>query len=983
MVEEPKWHWMMHQLLSRFQQQGILCDTTLACSNGEAVKAHSCVLAAASQRIRALLDGVQSGDYTLQMGSVTSSTWRYILRFIYDGRVSLPSSEIQHVKDAAMRFQIVPLVELIQALERLRTREGANRRENSSVQPCSSDIIVLEDDDEIVNEITDLNESSNQSASVNAELSCINSSCLEPVNSDALKAVNVGESLDDIEMDEIVHKSHDSSVTVANLQTEASLSGHNELTVDHERPVDVLDVSDVFENGRPHDTKRDCSGADVTTRSSPAESPLPEGRNESSDFLSKLIVPVSCFANNLNSGVEPPQDSLSQPSAAGFSHSKRDFSGESMNFELTQSSPSSGDNRAIACQTMISAQSSSSSGALLTYSLASGTSSRQTLLSQFSTLPVTASKPHITGYNLQHPGLSPVPMDIADRVDEEEPLLCISDVVSLSAQNTKFGDDKADAHRASSSSCEDRGASYALTHQAMLPVPAPIVSKAKHISEDQLRNSVIKSRIVQGSHVAAAKRGVFDLEKRNPTLTAMLSKEKSEQVLGPAPWPVLLVSRPETQNSNEIVRNTNVMHDNDDDNDANPSIIRPHVIEPIDDDDDGSPSSQPESQTLHDNQTEYLCGIAPTSVSLSYITVPVHVQGFSSTEDLPAAPLRKTPSFSGSRPSAITSQQPTAPTLDGAPCKFKQPALLRHPGKNQFSFFTGGTQAPHKQMRRGKRGSVTKESTDFGQNTKQKTLSSAALGSLVTGSRPGVLEYAWPGDGGQFGGCSKLVSDGVDKYRTPADQSSSMVKHRRRKRAFKSVRSGEHLDDGLMLAPEFGTATDHNYFMQPDSTVSDAQTLQSRIIDVYSFTDSETCGSGEKKSPPSVKGAFKTAKRPRNKQCHEKSSHTKLQPDDSNKSQEPMKRKGGRCRKIPLEEQSLSRPSSSAIQFVGKEIWHEWVVSNNPRTTDWFRGKVIRLVKGTDGEPGCQYEVLYKDDDTYIIDHLLDDYKDGSIKFCD
>lgn len=96
-----------------------------------------------------------------------------------------------------------------------------------------------------------------------------------------------------------------------------------------------------------------------------------------------------------------------------------------------------------------------------------------------------------------------------------------------------------------------------------------------------------------------------------------------------------------------------------------------------------------------------------------------------------------------------------------------------------------------------------------------------------------------------------------------------------------------------------------------------------------------------------------------------------------------MKRKGGRCRKIPLEEQSLSRPSSSAIQFVGKEIWHEWVVSNNPRTTDWFRGKVIRLVKGTDGEPGCQYEVLYKDDDTYIIDHLLDDYKDGSIKFCD
>lgn len=844
MVEEPKWHWMMYQLLSRFQQQGTLCDTTLACSNGEAVKAHSCILAAASQRIRTLLDGVQSGDYTLQMGSVTSSTWRYILRFIYDGRVSLPSSEIQHVKDAAMRFQIVPLVELIQALERLRTREGANRKENSSIQPCSSEIIVLEDDDEIVNEITDMNVSSNQSVSVNAELSCINSSCLEPVNSDMSKAVNVSESLNDIEMDEIVHQSHDSSVTVTNLQTEASFNGQNESTVDDERPVDVLDVSDVFENSHPHNTKSDCSGADVMTCPSPAESPLPEGRNESSDFLPKLIVPVSCFANNLNSEVEP-QDSLSQLNA-GFSHSKRDFSGDSMNFELTRCSHSSGDNRAIVCQT-ISAQ--SSSDALLAYSMASGTSSHQTLLSQFSAQPVTATKPLITGYNLQHRGSCPVPMDLTDRGDEEEPLLCISDVVSLSAQNEEFGDDKTDTHCARSSSCENRTASCALAHQAMLPVPAPAVSKSELIiSEDQLSSSIIKSRIAQSSRVAAAKSGIFDLEKRNPTLTAMLCKEKSEQVLSPGPWPVLLVSRTETQNSNEIVMNTTAMHD-----DANPSIIRPHVIEPIDD--DGSPSSQSEPQILHDNQTKYLCGIAPTSLSLSYITVPLHVQEFSTAEDLPAASLRVPPSFSFNQPSAVTSQQPTAPTLDSVPCKFKRPAILKHSSKSHFNFFAGGTQPPRKRMRKGKKGSKTNESsTDFGLNTKQKTLSSAALGSLVTGSRSGALEYAWPGEGGHFNGCSKLVSDGVDMYRTPADQSSATVKYRRRKRAFKNIGSDKHLDDELMLAQEFGTSTDHNYFMQPDSTVCDSQTLQSRIIDVYNFTDSETCGSGEKKNPPSLKG---------------------------------------------------------------------------------------------------------------------------------
>lgn len=151
-VEEPKWHWTLQQYLSRFQDQGILCDTVLACANGKTIKAHSCVLAAASERIRNLLDGVQTNDYTLRMHSVTSTTWHYILRFIYDGRVALPSDQVGRVKDAAIRFQIVPLINLLNTLEKHRgqiaTAESNIGRKTSTSFQDEGDVIVLDDEDD-------------------------------------------------------------------------------------------------------------------------------------------------------------------------------------------------------------------------------------------------------------------------------------------------------------------------------------------------------------------------------------------------------------------------------------------------------------------------------------------------------------------------------------------------------------------------------------------------------------------------------------------------------------------------------------------------------------------------------------------------------------------------------------------------------------------------------------------------------------------
>ena len=153
-VEEPKWHWTIQQCLSRFQDQGILCDTSLACANGKTIRAHSCILAAASERIRNLFKGVlSSDDYTLRMDSVTSTTWHYILRFIYDGRVALPLDQVERVKDAAIRFQIVPLINLLNTLERLRGQIGSTESNVSRETPTTSgvdrdDVIVLDDDDD-------------------------------------------------------------------------------------------------------------------------------------------------------------------------------------------------------------------------------------------------------------------------------------------------------------------------------------------------------------------------------------------------------------------------------------------------------------------------------------------------------------------------------------------------------------------------------------------------------------------------------------------------------------------------------------------------------------------------------------------------------------------------------------------------------------------------------------------------------------------
>ncbi len=44
-------------------------------------------------------------------------------------------------------------------------------------------------------------------------------------------------------------------------------------------------------------------------------------------------------------------------------------------------------------------------------------------------------------------------------------------------------------------------------------------------------------------------------------------------------------------------------------------------------------------------------------------------------------------------------------------------------------------------------------------------------------------------------------------------------------------------------------------------------------------------------------------------------------------------------------------------------------------------GEVTAVLDGIDGEPGTQYSVDYRDEGNFEVDHLLEDYQKGDLKF--
>ena len=79
-----------------------------------------------------------------------------------------------------------------------------------------------------------------------------------------------------------------------------------------------------------------------------------------------------------------------------------------------------------------------------------------------------------------------------------------------------------------------------------------------------------------------------------------------------------------------------------------------------------------------------------------------------------------------------------------------------------------------------------------------------------------------------------------------------------------------------------------------------------------------------------------------------------------------------------------TRKRPTKPKFLGRCIKHEWVVDEKADQREWYRGTVLCVLSGIDGDLNAVYEVLYDgDDDVYEIDHLIQDYRAGSVQFCD
>ena len=70
--------------------------------------------------------------------------------------------------------------------------------------------------------------------------------------------------------------------------------------------------------------------------------------------------------------------------------------------------------------------------------------------------------------------------------------------------------------------------------------------------------------------------------------------------------------------------------------------------------------------------------------------------------------------------------------------------------------------------------------------------------------------------------------------------------------------------------------------------------------------------------------------------------------------------------------------------FLGRSIRHEWIVDETSQQKQWYKGTVVSVLSGTDGDSNAMYEVLCEgEDEAYEIDNLIQDYKSGSVQFCD
>ena len=112
-VEVPNWQTSMTIGFQQLLQNGDLCDVTLEGNDGMDIRCHSVVLAAASPYFRNTLVWTRE-DFHIKIGSISSSTWKCIVEFVYCGRIVFESQNAMEIMMITKKLGLVALHTAIQ-----------------------------------------------------------------------------------------------------------------------------------------------------------------------------------------------------------------------------------------------------------------------------------------------------------------------------------------------------------------------------------------------------------------------------------------------------------------------------------------------------------------------------------------------------------------------------------------------------------------------------------------------------------------------------------------------------------------------------------------------------------------------------------------------------------------------------------------------------------------------------------------------------
>ena len=132
-LEAPHWAPHMCRGLKELYDEKIGCNVAIYGSDGGILDGHACVLMAASPTLKTWLAGdpIQS-CHSVEIDTITCDTWRFLLDFIYSGRVKVEKDVVHEVMDAAEKLG---MAELSAVCKKSLNSSSFPRQKNPSPEP--------------------------------------------------------------------------------------------------------------------------------------------------------------------------------------------------------------------------------------------------------------------------------------------------------------------------------------------------------------------------------------------------------------------------------------------------------------------------------------------------------------------------------------------------------------------------------------------------------------------------------------------------------------------------------------------------------------------------------------------------------------------------------------------------------------------------------------------------------------------------------